>query len=487
MNSKEINRLNEVKKFLEVDFTNIIEFKQITDLASKLCEMPISLITLLDRDTNWIKVSTGIEVSQAPRETSFCQFAIQEDHLFIIPDAKSDIRFVDNPIVDKAPNFRFYAGAPLILSNGYKIGTLCLFDVKPNQLNEVQQLALITLSRQVVYLMELKISQNLLQLQLKEIENKNRSLRQIAQFQSHEIRQPLTSIIGLVKLVSQGLHEVDEEWLSMITDATSILDTKIHAIVNESMGNNDVKLVQFNKVVEEIEDYAIILLDRSGKIENWNKGSEKIKGYSSSEIVGKHFSKFYTAEDQQANLPNRLLEEAVRNDVTRNTGWRERKDGTLFWASVVITSIHNDSQEVIGFIKVTRDLSELITAQNSLDNSELRSSRMIDEIEDYAIILLDMDGHIEKWNKGAQKIKQYSSEEVMGKSFNIFYTKEDIEKAAPLKFLEQARMEGRANQEGWRLRKDKTKFWGSVVLTAIHDPAGEVIGFVKITKELVSN
>ncbi|MGN6568113.1 MAG: PAS domain S-box protein [Flavipsychrobacter sp.] len=355
----EEKRLEEVQKFLQLDFDRYEQYKAITDLASELCGTPISLITLLDKDVNWIKVATGVDLFASPREISFCQYSVQQEDLLIIQDASKDKRFDDNPLVHNEPRVRFYAGAPLQLSNGYRVGTLCLFDVVPKELSAAQQKTLKMLSTQVTLLLELALSQKQLQEHIREIEAKNESLRAIAQMQSHEVRQPLTMIMGLVNLIKDGDHKVDAEWLGMMREATDILDSKIQAIVNESMGNKDLKLLKYNKMVEEIEDYAILLLDKNGNIENWNKGAEKIKGYRPDEIVGKNFRLFYTAADQDTQLPERLLEEARQNGVARDEGWRVRKDGFTFWARVIITAIHDTAGEVIGFTKVTRDLSSV--------------------------------------------------------------------------------------------------------------------------------
>jgi PAS domain S-box-containing protein len=349
-------RLLEVEKFLQLNLNHKKEFKDITELASALCEKPISLITLLDQDTNWIKVASGIDIQSSPREISFCQYCIQSEKLLIIPDATKDRRLDNNPLVYSASEVRFYAGAPLILSSGHRAGTLCLFDTKPGKLTKIQQRTLTILSRQVVILMELELGKKQLLEHIRLVEEKNESLRAIAQLQSHEIRQPLTSLIGLVNLVTTGTMEIDKGWITMLKDTAHILDSKIHSIVNETMGNKDLKLLRFNKMIEEIEDYAILLLDREGNIENWNKGARKIKGYHARDIVGKNFSTFYRKEDIESGLPKRLLDSAVRNKSAKDEGWRMRKDGTCFWAKVIIQAIHNNTGEVIGFTKVTRDL-----------------------------------------------------------------------------------------------------------------------------------
>jgi PAS domain S-box-containing protein len=254
---------------------------------------------------------------------------------------------------------------------------------------------------------------------------------------------------------------------------------------------------RYHKMIAEVEDYAIILLDTNGIIQNWNKGAEKIKQYKESEAVGKHFSLFYLPEDLQHNLPEKLLRIARENGRASHEGWRKRKDGTRFWGSITITALHDDDGAVMGYSKVTRDLTErkiaedlqteatekLKTLNTELILSEERYHRMIAEIQDYAIILLDTEGKIVNWNAGAQVIKGYSSE-IIGSNFNIFYTAEDRKRKLPETLLEYAKVHGKANHEGWRVRKDGSTFWGNIVITALHDKSGGLIGFSKVTRDL---
>jgi PAS domain S-box-containing protein len=255
---------------------------------------------------------------------------------------------------------------------------------------------------------------------------------------------------------------------------------------------------KFRTIVDEIQDYAVILLDKNGIVQSWNIGAEKIKGYRPAEIIGKSFTVFYRKEDIDTKLPESLLSEAVNNGRALHEGWRLRKDGSLFWGSITITALHNQYNEVDGFLKITKDLTDRKTAEDktqelinelSARNEQLRSSEeryqhMIDEVEDYAIILLDEEGKILHWNKGAQKIKGYTASEAIGKSFTIFYTTEDKESGLPYQLLEYARQNGRVSHEGWRLKKDQTRFWGTIVITALHNPEGKVIGFTKVTRDL---
>ena len=255
---------------------------------------------------------------------------------------------------------------------------------------------------------------------------------------------------------------------------------------------------QYYSMIAEIADYAIILLDTNGQILNWNKGAERIKGYASEEIIGKNFSQFYLKEDVDNGLPIKLLKKAREEGAAVHEGWRVKKDRNVFWGSIVITALHDTMENVIGYSKVTRDLSERKMAEERqerfsselehqndlLRRSEERYHRMIAEVEDYAIILLDTEGNIQNWNKGAQKIKGYNEADILGKNFNIFYLPEDVKAGIPQQLLAEAALNNKANLEGWRLRKDGSLFWGHVVITALHNVQGDVTGFSKVTRDL---
>jgi signal transduction histidine kinase len=234
-------RLEAVQIFLSLDYNKSKEFQEIVDLACELCNTPVALITLLDKDINWLKVKSGLNVDFMPRETSFCQYGIQQDNIMIVRNAKQDSRFDNNPLVQEPPNVLFYAGVPLIINNGLRLGMLCLFDNKPNDLSPLQQKTLAILSRQVTYLMELELSHMLLQAKMTEIEEQNTSLRKIAHMQSHDIRQPLTSIMGLINIIKEDNYLYDKERILMMEEAACMLDSKIHAIVQQTDTHNLLK------------------------------------------------------------------------------------------------------------------------------------------------------------------------------------------------------------------------------------------------------
>ncbi|HRO41444.1 MAG TPA: PAS domain S-box protein [Flavipsychrobacter sp.] len=244
------------------------------------------------------------------------------------------------------------------------------------------------------------------------------------------------------------------------------------------------KIDLYQRMIEEIQDYAILLLDTNGIIQNWNRGAEKIQGYQEDDIIGKHFSIFYLQEDIDTHLPQKLMEEAYGSGRVAQEGWRQRNDGTRFWGSITITALHDDDGNVIGFSEVTRDLTDKKLFEDKLRMSEERYHQMVAEVQDYAIILLSATGVIENWNAGAESIKGYKSEDVLGKNFQIFYPQEDRERGLPEILLTEAREKGKAMHEGWRIRKDGSKFWGTIVITALHNKKGDVIGFSKVTRDL---
>jgi PAS domain S-box-containing protein len=241
---------------------------------------------------------------------------------------------------------------------------------------------------------------------------------------------------------------------------------------------------RYRLLVEAVTDYAIYMLDPTGIISSWNPGAERFKGYTRDEILGQHFSRFYTEEDRARGLPDRALAIAASEGKFESEGWRVRKDGTRFWAYVVIDPIRHASGELLGFAKITRDLTERRAAEETLRRSQEQFRLLVQGVSDYAIYMLDPEGHVNSWNLGAQRIKGYQPEEIIGSHFSRFYRDEDREAGEPQKALDAARRHGRFEKEGQRVRKDGSRFWASVVIDAIHDDNGKLIGFAKITRDI---
>jgi PAS domain S-box-containing protein len=230
-------------------------------------------------------------------------------------------------------------------------------------------------------------------------------------------------------------------------------------------------------LIDGIQDYAIFMLSPEGIISTWNAGAERLKQYKASEIIGKHFSIFYPEKDLKADKPGMELRVAAEVGRYEDESWRIRKDGTRFWANVVITAVRDHDGTLLGFGKVTRDMTERWEA-------ERRYRLLIEGVTDYAIYSLDKNGIISSWNSGAERIKKYSAEEIIGKHFSQFYTKEDAEAGMPAKVLATAAREGHYEGEGWRVRKGGSRFWSSVVVTPLRDDSGEIIGYSKITRDI---
>ena len=241
---------------------------------------------------------------------------------------------------------------------------------------------------------------------------------------------------------------------------------------------------RYRLLVNSITDYAIYLLDPEGRVTSWNLGAERFKGYDAQEIIGQHFSRFYTDEDRAAGAPAKALECARAEGRYENEGWRVRKDGSRFWAHVVIDTVRAPDGELLGYAKITRDLTERRAATEALRYSQEQFRLLVQGVTDYAIYLLDPLGRVISWNAGAQRIKGYRADEIVGEHFSKFYTPEDRAAGAPERALKIVLADGRYETEGWRVRKDGSRFWAHVVIDPVRDDDGKIIGFAKITRDI---
>lgn len=252
---------------------------------------------------------------------------------------------------------------------------------------------------------------------------------------------------------------------------------------------NDNSLIEqqrFQLLISAIRDYAIYMLDSGGHVVSWNLGAERFKGYKGEEIIGQHFSRFYTSEDRAEGLPAIALKTAETEGKFETEGWRLRKDGSRFWASVVIDPIRSNDGRLLGFAKITRDIGERRASEEALRQSEQQFQLLVQGVTDYAIYMLDKSGNITNWNAGAQRIKGYTQAEVLGTHFSRFYTPEDQANGIPKLALATAMRDGRFEQEGWRLRKDGSRFLAHVIIDLIRNSMGEFVGYAKITRDITA-
>ncbi|RYE69279.1 MAG: PAS domain S-box protein, partial [Oxalobacteraceae bacterium] len=221
---------------------------------------------------------------------------------------------------------------------------------------------------------------------------------------------------------------------------------------------------RYQYLISGIRDYAIYMLDPSGHVSSWNAGANRFKGYLAQEILGQHFSRFYTPVDRATDLPRRALETALAQGKYEAEGWRVRKDGSRFWAHVVIDPIYNEEDTLLGFAKVTRDVTERKQAEEALRESEQRFRLLVQGVTDYALYMLSPEGVVTNWNSGAERIKGYTQDEIVGHHFSHFYTDEDRVAGVPVRALSTAAGTGRFEAEGWRVRKDGSRFWAHVII-----------------------
>ncbi|PTX18961.1 PAS/PAC sensor hybrid histidine kinase [Pontibacter mucosus] len=248
----------------------------------------------------------------------------------------------------------------------------------------------------------------------------------------------------------------------------------------------------YRLLVQGVRDYAIFLLSPTGYVQTWNAGAEAIKGYKAEEIIGKHFSQFYPEEAKAIKHPEMELEHATQYGSFEEEGWRVKKDGSLFWANVLITAIRSaKTGDLLGFSKVTRDLTDkkrledrLTQTLEELRRSEERARLLTEGISDYAIFMLSPQGIVISWNQGAENIKGYKAEEIIGKHFSAFYPEEANQRNYTEYELSRALQDGRFEDEGLRVRKDGSTFWANVLITPVYNAEKQLIGFSKITRDL---
>lgn len=257
-----------------------------------------------------------------------------------------------------------------------------------------------------------------------------------------------------------------------------------HVPIAAIVGADGLGSDMFRMLVESVRDYAIFLLNPQGIIVSWNVGAQRTKGYAAHEIIGQHFSRFYTADALAMDWPAEELRRARRDGRLEDEGWRVRKDGTRFWANVIITPMFAPSGELLGYSKITRDLTERREHEERLRQSEEHLRSLVEGVKGNAIFPLDPDGVVVAWNAGAERLTGYGAVDALGRDWSIFFTEEDCESGKPRTTLALAGATGVAESVGWRVRSDGSRFWAEVRLTQLRDRDGLLRGFVHIIRDL---
>ena len=241
---------------------------------------------------------------------------------------------------------------------------------------------------------------------------------------------------------------------------------------------------QFQQLVSGVKDYAMFTLDATGHVTSWNDGAESIKGYKAAEILGQHFSRFYEPQAVADGWPAQELKIAAGQGRLEDEGWRLRKDGTRFWASVVITALRDSSGRLVGFLKITRDLSERRRHEEVLRNSEERFRLLVEEVKDHAIFMLDAEGVVASWNLGAERMEGYSAAEIMGRHFSCFFPPDVAAGDLPCQFIARATRSGSVEAEVQLVRKNGSQFSADITISAMYDRDRRLRGFANIVRDL---
>jgi K+-sensing histidine kinase KdpD len=226
LHPQETQRIEELLRYEVLDTEDEKALDELTQLASVICGTSISLISLVDKDRQWFKSRVGLDATETPRNMAFCSHAILQNQIFEVPDTLQDARFVDNPLVTGSPDIRFYAGAPLVSTNGMPIGTLCVIDTAPKKLDQKQQLALNTLAKQVISQLELRLHNRYLQRMQKD-------QQQIFAVMSHDLRSPFTGILGLSKMLHEKAGTLKPERLALMANGILESSLKVYKLLDE--------------------------------------------------------------------------------------------------------------------------------------------------------------------------------------------------------------------------------------------------------------
>ena len=241
---------------------------------------------------------------------------------------------------------------------------------------------------------------------------------------------------------------------------------------------------RYRLLVHSILDHAIFMLDPEGRVQTWNPGAQNTKGYLAEEVIGQHLSLFYPQSDRDLGKPQALLKRAADQGVAHDQGWRVRKDGSRFWADVTITRVLDAAGRLLGFSKITRDITARREAEEAIRQGEERFRVMVQSVKDHAIFMLDPQGNVATWNAGAERINGYLPGEIIGKHFSAFYLPQDVASGKCERELQVAERDGQFEEEGWRVRKDGGRFWASVVIEPLRALDGSLLGFAKVTRDL---
>jgi len=238
------------------------------------------------------------------------------------------------------------------------------------------------------------------------------------------------------------------------------------------------------RLLESVQDYAIFMMNTEGFVTSWNLGAQRIKGYEAHEAIGRHFSMFYLPEAIDRGWPAEELRRATLIGKYEDEGWRIRKDGSRIWANVVITAVRDERGTLLGFSKVTRDLTERRRHEEELREREESLRLLVEGVRDHAMFLLDPAGCIRTWNEGARVVLGFAADDVLGRDASVLLSLEEKLAGKWAAEFASARCAGFFMTKGWRHRADGSRVWAESSTTELKDGAGAIRGYVQIVRDL---
>ena len=435
--SDESARLQRLHALAVLDSAPEAVFDQITALAAQLCGTPIALISLVDADRQWFKSQVGWGgLPETHRDHAFCAHAIERDALMEVADATQDPRFSANPLVTGPPEVRFYAGAPITMPQGERIGTLCVLDCLPRQLTPLQRDALVRLSQMVGSAL-------------------------LEREQRLRLSGELAAAADNYRLIAEG---------------QAALMSEMHAAHASKAESAQLLQHVLDSLPARISYWGADSRNRFA-----NKTFLEWFGSTQSSVVGTHV-RDVIGEAWFARIKP-LIDAGLAGRPGQVEAASVRADGLSQVMDVRFAPDIRDAQ-VQGLLVFALDITERRAAEKQAAQHEKRFKLLVEGVRDYAIYMLDPQGRITTWNAGAERNKGYSAEEVLGQNFSMFFVPEDVEAGKPAQALAHAAQQGDFETEGWRRKRDGSRFWAGVLLTAIRDEQQQLIGFAKITRDL---